>query len=129
MSDFPPVLVPDRIEAMLSGLAEVCYAGVIEAGDRLRAAEDAEAFERTSRALQTLSRNLRQTFAMKQRFDREQARRAADARELAETDRKAAETDREAAVVRHRRLARRRFGELLWTEYEQDDAEALDEAA
>eukprot|EP01035_Chromulina_nebulosa_P036429 gene36429-49073_t len=129
MSNVPATLTPQRIEAMLSSLAEVCYAGVIEAGDRLKAAEDAEAFERTTRALQTLSRNLRQTFAMKQRFDREQARIAAGAREQAETDRKAAETDRQAAVVRHRRLARRRFGELLWTEYEQDDAEALDEAA
>ena len=36
---------------MLSGLAEVCFAGVNEAGDHLKAAEDAEAFERTSRAL------------------------------------------------------------------------------
>eukprot|EP01041_Mallomonas_annulata_P030372 gene30372-52495_t len=66
MSDIPATLTPERIDAMLSGLAEVCFAGVVEAGDRLKAAEDAEAFERTSRALQTLSRNLRQTIALKQ---------------------------------------------------------------
>lgn len=51
ISDIPATLTPQRIDAMLSGLAEVCFAGVNEAGDHLKAAEDAEAFERTSRAL------------------------------------------------------------------------------
>lgn len=33
------------------------------------------------------------------------------------------------SVTHHRRQARSRFSKLLWIEYEQDDAEALDEAA
>jgi hypothetical protein len=127
MSDFPPVLTPERIEAMLSGLAELCFAGAEEAGARLKAAEDAEAFERVTRALQTHSRNLRQTLAMKQRFDRHQARMAAEAR------REAQEIQQDtpislAAVSRRYRAVRNHMRELIWTEYEENSwAEALED--
>ncbi|HEY0647334.1 hypothetical protein, partial [Phenylobacterium sp.] len=67
----PPVLTAERIDAMLSVMAEVCLESVVEAGQRQKAAEDFEAFERSGRTLQRACRNLRQTIAMKQRFDRE----------------------------------------------------------
>jgi hypothetical protein len=125
MSDFPPVLTPERIDAMLSGLAELCFAGAVLAGERQKTAEDPEAFERATRALQTSSRNLRQTIAMKQRFDRQQAQAAAAAQDKAETARKAAETARVIAVDRHIRQARIHVKSMLWHEYEPEEAEAF----
>ena len=125
MSDFPPVLTPERIDAMLSGLAEVCFAGVIAAGDRMQAAIEPEPFERTARALQSLSRNLRQTIAMKHRFDRHQAEVAAEAAEAA---REAEAVEAEAtldALTRHTDRVRDRLGDLIWDEHEKDEAQAL----
>ena len=72
----PPVLTPERIDAMLSIMAEVCLESVVGAGQRQKAAADFEDFERCGRSLQRACRNLRQTIAMKQRHDREQERRA-----------------------------------------------------
>jgi len=51
---------------------------------RIAAAETDEAVERTVRALQTAGRYLRQTIALKLRFDREQAESAAGRRQVAE---------------------------------------------
>ena len=95
-----PVLSPDRIDAMLAAVAEVCMEGVTEAGVWIKAAADVEAFERASRALQTHCRNLRQTIAMKQRFDREQLALKAEAGRLAQDDCKAATKVRKSAVGR-----------------------------
>ena len=125
MSEFPPVLTPERIDAMLSGLAEVCFAGVIAAGERMQAAVEPEAFERTARALQSLSRNLRQTIAMKHRFDRHQAEvaaRAADAAQVAQIIEAEAARD---ALSHHYARARDRLGDLIWDEHEKDEAQAL----
>ena len=124
-SDFPPTLTPERIDAMLSGLAEVCFAGVIAAGDRMQAAFEPEPFERAARALQSLSRNLRQTIAMKHRFDRHQAgvaARAADAAQVAQIAEAEATRD---ALARHTDHARDRLGDLIWDEHEEDEAQAL----
>ena len=124
-SDFPPTLTPERIDAMLSGLAEVCFAGVIAAGERMQAALEPEPFERTARALQSLSRNLRQTIAMKHRFDRHQAKVAAVAAEEAQVaEIIEAEAARDALSHHHAR-ARDRLGDLIWNEHEEDEAQAL----
>jgi hypothetical protein len=105
---------------------------VDEAGTRLKQAEDAAAFERCNRALSVSCRNLRQTIAMKQRFDREQANIAAerrreteDARKAAEDLRREAERAREAVVARRRWRVRSHFERVLWDEYEDDDAQEI----
>ena len=120
-----PVLTPERIDAMLSGIAEVCFAGVTEAGDRLKAAPDVEAFERASRALQTVCRNLRQTIALKQRFDREQISLALEQRREAEVQHKEVQRVRRDTVGRHHDRVRSHFEDLLWHEYEEDDAQEI----
>ncbi len=110
---------------MLSGVAEVCMEGVTEAGVWIKAAADVEGFERASRALQTHCRNLRQTIAMKQRFDREQLALKAEAGRLAQDDRKAATKVRKSAVGRLYWRARTHLGNLVWNEYEEDDAQEI----
>jgi len=121
----PAVLTPERIDAMLSRTAEICMAGVEEAGERLRGAEDIEGFERAGRTLQALGRNLRQTIALKQRFDREQAGIAAAQRREAEDLRRDAQRAQRAAVDLHRMRVRRHFERVLWDEYEDDDAQEI----
>ena len=118
----PPVLTAERIDAMLSVMAEVCLESVVEAGQRQKAAEDFEAFERAGRTLQRACRNLRQTIAMKQRFDREEARPADDARKRAEGVRAEAERTRRDAVGVKRGRVLRHFERVLWDEYEDDEA-------
>ena len=124
----PPVLTAERIDAMLSVMAEVCLESVVEAGQRQKAAEDFEAFERSGRTLQRACRNLRQTIAMKQRFDREELQKACEARKAAETARLDTERTHERAVARRRNQVSAHFSRVLWNEYEADDsAELLDE--
>ena len=123
--DAPPVLTPERIDAMLSIMAEVCLGSVVEAGQRQKAAPDDEAFERSGRALNQSCRNLRQTIALKQRFDREEAAKAREAHAAAEADRKAAERDRHARVEFKRKRVRRHLENLVWDEYDDEEAEAL----
>ena len=125
MSDFPPVLTPERIDAMLSGLAEVCFAGVIAAGERMQAALEPEPFERAARALQSLSRNLRQTIAMKHRFDRHQAEVAAEAAHAAQVAEIIEAEAARDALSHHYARARDRLGDLIWDEHEEDEAQAL----
>lgn len=121
----PPVLTPERIDAMLSAVAEICMAAVEETGGRLKAAADDEAFERGSRSLQVSCRNLRQTIAMKERFDREQARVAVERRREGEVEAKAAKRLHDEAVGRHRSRLRIHFERVLWREYEEDDAQEI----
>lgn len=121
----PPVLTPERIDAMLSIVAEVCLESVVEAGQRQKAADDVEAFERAGRTLERACRNLRQTIAMKQRFDREEARKACDARKLAAGVRAEAERARDVAVAQRRARVQAHFSQVLWNEYEACDAEEL----
>jgi hypothetical protein len=125
MSDSPPILTPERIDAMLAAVAEVCMEGVAEAQVWLKAAEDVEAFERASRALQTHCRNLRQTIAMKQRFDREQAALKAGASRAAEAERKEIAKARKSAVSGLYWRARTHLGEMVWNEYEENHAEEI----
>ena len=110
---------------MLAAVAEGCMEGVTEAGVWIKAAADVEAFERASRALQTHCRNLRQTIAMKQRFDREQITAKAEAGRAAEEDRKDAAKIHKAAVGRHYWRARSHLCELVWNEYAEDDAQEV----
>ena len=121
----PPVLTPERIDAMLSIMAEVCLGSVVEAGQRQKAAPDDEAFERSGRALNQACRNLRQTIALKQRFDREETAKAREAHAAAEADRKAAERDRHARVEFKRKRVRRHLENLVWDEYDDEEAEAF----
>jgi len=121
--DAPPVLTPERIDAMLSIMAEVCLEGVVDAGQRQKTADDPEAFERGGRTLQRACRNLRQTIAMKQRHDREQARKAEDGRKLATAERQQAQHARDGAVAHKQARVQRHFERLLWDEYEDDDAQ------
>ncbi|WP_430423834.1 hypothetical protein [Phenylobacterium sp.] len=123
--DAPPVLTPERIDAMLSIMAEVCLGSVVEAGQRQKAAPDDEAFERSGRALNQACRNLRQTIALKQRFDREETAKAREAQAAAEADRKAAERDRQARIEFKRKRVRRHLENLVWDEYDEDEAEAF----
>jgi hypothetical protein len=44
----PPTLTTERIDAMLSVVAETCLVGVTEAGARLSAAADMADFERAA---------------------------------------------------------------------------------
>ena len=98
---------------------------VTEAGARLHAAEDMADFERAGRTLQTACRNLRQTIAMKQRFDRERAAQAAERRRGDEAERLEGERARDLALGRHRKRVRGHFERVLWTEYEDDDAQEM----
>lgn len=123
--DAPPVLTPERIDAMLSIMAEVCLGSVVEAGQRQTAAADDEAFERSGRALNQACRNLRQTIAMKQRFDREEVAKAREAQAAAEADRKAAERDRQARIEFKRKRVRRHLENLVWDQYDEEDADAF----
>ncbi|WP_430425785.1 hypothetical protein [Phenylobacterium sp.] len=123
--DAPPVLTPERIDAMLSIMAEVCLGSVVEAGQRQKAAPDDEAFERSGRALNQACRNLLQTIALKQRFDREETAKAREAYAAAEADRKAAERDRHARIEFKRKRVRSHLENLVWDEYDADDADAF----
>ena len=124
----PPVLTAERIDAMLSIMAEVCLESVVEAGQRQKAAEDFEAFERSGRTLQRACRNLRQTIAMKQRHDREEAKKADDARKAAEGVRVQAERSRRDAVGVKRNRVLRHFERVLWDEHEDEAAHEWFEA-
>ncbi|WP_430420627.1 hypothetical protein [Phenylobacterium sp.] len=121
----PPVLTPERIDAMLSIMAEVCLGSVVEAGQRQKAVPDDESFERSGRALNQACRNLRQTIALKQRFDREEVAKTREAHAAAEADRKAAERDRHARIEFKRKRVRRHLENLVWDEYDADDADAF----
>src|SRR5215213_4686551 len=120
-----PVLTPERIDAMLSRTAEVCMEAIEEAGVRLKAAADEEAFERCGRTLQTSCRNLRQTIAMKQRFDREQLKIAAERLRDAEDRRRDAQRAGRADTGRRRWRVRSHFARVLWDEFEADDAQEI----
>ncbi len=121
----PPALTPERIDAMLSIMAEACLGSVVEAGQRQKVAADDEAFERSGRALNQACRNLRQTIALKQRFDREEVAKAREAQAAAEADRKAAERDRQARIEFKRKRVRRHLENLVWDEYDDEDADAF----
>jgi len=121
----PPVLTAERIDAMLSIMAEVCLESLVESGQRQKSAEDIEAFERGGRTLQRACRNLRQTIAMKQRHDREQDRKADDGRRVAQDARKEIQRARNEAATIRRAQVRRHFDRVLWDEYEPDDVEDM----
>ncbi len=110
---------------MLSAVAEIGMTGVEAAGAWLKAAADMADFERAARALQGLGRNLRQTIALKQRFDREQAGAVVGRRREADAQRQDTERDHTTAVGRHRTQVRRHFQRVLWDEYEANDARAV----
>ena len=126
MEPTPPVLTPERIDAMLSRMAEICMGAVEEAGVRLKSAPDGEAFERGGRTLNSACRNLRQSIALKLRFDREQAALAAEQRQVAEAQRLEAKKLRDVAVAKRREQVRDRFRDLLWDEYEYENDDALE---
>src|SRR5688572_546082 len=117
MPPAPPILTPERIDAMLSHLAEACIEAIDEALAQLKQASDAQDHERYNRCLGSASRNLRQTMAMKQRHDREQARLAADARREAEDERQAAKKAHDAIVERRCGRVRKDLYRTLWNEY------------
>ncbi|MEJ1931786.1 hypothetical protein WDZ92_16225, partial [Nostoc sp. NIES-2111] len=119
----PPVLTAERIDAMLSIMAEVCLGSVVEGGQRQKAAEDVEAFERAGRALHSACRNLRQAIALKQRFDREEARKADDARRATDLAQAEAERDHRRRCGRNVQRVRDHFERILWDEYEESDAQ------
>lgn len=125
MSAAPPVLTPERIDAMLSATAEICMAAIEKAGARVQAAADDAGFEKAERSLNRACRNLRQTIALKQRFDRERLAMKAEQRRDAVEDREDAEQAHRTAVARHRAPVRRHFERLAWSEYEESDAQAF----
>lgn len=108
---------------MLSRTAEICMAGVEDAGERLAAAPDIESFERAGRALQGIGRSLRQTLALKQRFDREQVIVEQARRRMADLAVEDAERAHRGAVTRRLTDVQRHFERTLWDEYEDDEAQ------
>lgn len=108
---------------MLSRTAEICMAGVEAAGERLAAAPDIESFERAGRALQGIGRSLRQTLALKQRFDREQVVVDQARRQMAARAMEDAERAHRGAVTRRLTDVQRHFERTLWDEYEDDEAQ------
>jgi len=126
MEPTPPVLTPERIDAMLSRMAEICMGAVEEAGVRVKSAPDGETFERAGRTLNSTCRNLRQSIALKLRFDREQAALAAEQRQVAEAQRLEAKKLRDVAVAKRREQVRDRFRDLLWDEYEYENDDAVE---
>lgn len=98
-------------------------AGVEDAGERLAAAPDIESFERAGRALQGIGRSLRQTLALKQRFDREQAVVDQARRQMAGRALEDAERAHRGAVTRRLTDVQRHFERTLWDEYEDDEAQ------
>ncbi len=125
MQPAAPVLTPERIDAMLSVVAETCLAGVTAAGERLQSAEDMADFERAGRTLASTARIVRQVIMLKQRYDRERAAQAADARRAAAAEREDAEREHGQAVWSHRTRVRQHFERVLWDEYEDDDAQEV----
>src|SRR6185436_5397490 len=86
-----PSLLPEHVDAMLARVAELCMAKAEDAASRMSEATDIADFERAGRTFNGLCRNLRQVFAMKQRFDRQQADLAADRRREDAAERQDAE--------------------------------------
>ncbi|WP_293902014.1 hypothetical protein, partial [Phenylobacterium sp.] len=125
MEPAPPALTPEHIDSLFALMAEAGAVGVRKVQARLQAAETDEAVERMSRSLQTVGRYLRQTLALKLRFDREQAQVAVEQRHAAEQQRQDAERVHADARGRHRKRVRDHFARLLWTEYEADDAQEI----
>ena len=106
-----------------AGLAELADMGLSLARDlhaRALAADDAAACD-LSLAFQRVSRSVRQTYALELRLERE--RRLADRDLAAEAAR-----ERLICVQKKRRQLRCAVSALIWTEYEGDEAQALDEA-
>lgn len=110
---------------MLSAAAEIALAHLEQAGVWSRAADNIEAFERAGRALQTAGRNLRQTIALKQRFDRDELGLVPERRREAEVARKQALRDRAEAAEDHRFKVLQHFEQVLWREYEPCDWEPV----
>lgn len=98
-------------------------AGVEAAGERLAAAPDIESFERAGRALQGIGRSLRQTLALKQRFDREQAIVDQARRQMSGRALEDAERAHRGAVTKRLTDVQRHFERTLWDEYEDDEAQ------
>lgn len=121
----PPALTPERIDAMLSATAEIAMAHVEQAGVWSGAADNIADFERAGRALQTAARNLRQTIALKQRYDRDELGLAPERRREAEVARRQALRAREEAAEAHRFKVLQHFEQVLWREYEPCDWEPV----
>ena len=125
MEPSPPPLTPEHIEGLFALLAEAGAVGLRKVTARLEAAETDEAVERMTRSLQTVGRHLRQTLALKQRFDRDQIALTAERRVHAEVERKDAQRAQRDANFSHYMDVRGHFERVLWTEYEDDDAQEL----
>lgn len=122
MEPVPPPLTPESIDSLFALLAEAGAVGLRKVSARMEAAETDEAVERMGRSLQTVGRYLRQTLALKLRFDREQASLAAERRREADVERQETQRVHDAAVVRKRKQVCSHFERVLWDEYEHDDA-------
>lgn len=122
MEPVPPPLTPEHIDSLFALLAEAGAVGLRKVRARMEAAETDEAVERMGRSLQAVGRYLRQTLALKLRFDREQASLATERRREAEVEHQETQRVHDAAVVRKRKQVCGHFERVLWNEYEHDDA-------
>ena len=125
MEPVPPPLTSESIDSLFALLADAGAVGLRKVSARMEAAETDEAVERMARSLQTVGRYVRQTLALKLRFDREQRQLAAEQRRVAEGELKETQRVREVAVGRRRTKVREHFEGVLWDEYESDEAEEL----
>ena len=126
MSTVPAELSQARIDALLSLAAETCAEGIEEARGHMKAAPDAEAFERASRGFNGICRSLRQTIAMKQRVDRERVALATMQARAADDDRDRADTAHRKAIEAHKRRVHALYNGARWHEYELADADECD---
>jgi hypothetical protein len=113
----------DMKERHTAGLAELAEMGLSLARDLHASALAAEPEAKAELALafQRVSRSVRQTYALEQRLERE--RRLMDKDVAAQGAR-----ERVEGVYRKSRQVRAAVSPLIWTEYEGDEAENLDEA-
>ena len=104
-----------REQEVLAELAEMGLSLARKVYDQAMASEDGDETAKLTLAFHTLSRSIRQTYALKARLQREAAKGLEAARTAAH---KAQVKAREGQV-------RQSLERLIWTEYEKDEAKAL----
>ncbi len=108
----------DRHQVLLGELAELGMALARDLQARAVAATDTREAGEMAMAFHRISRSLRQTFALQAKLARERHSPQAQAVELAE---------RHARIRRRHAEVKRAVAALIWTEYEGDEADGLED--
>jgi len=110
----------ERHNALLQELAGLGMTVARELGQRVAAAETVEAAEGLALAFHRVSRSVRQTLAL-------EAKLARDLRAIARDDHAQSEALTRRRVQQRQARVRAALARDLWTEYEEDEAERLNE--